>query len=111
MGKVNLLVKYCLINKKKEYNIKGILLDNKLKFFYDTSCIIIDFKSLELEKNDQENVVKFSFLEKKCQFISKSDNKKISFPITVEQLKVANKSFYVKYKIENDAFEIEIKIL
>ena len=32
MGKVNLNVKYCLINKEDEYNIKGIYQNNIIKF-------------------------------------------------------------------------------
>ena len=32
MGKVNLNVKYCLINEEDEYNIKGIYQNNIIKF-------------------------------------------------------------------------------
>ena len=42
MGKVNLNVKYCLINKEDEYNIKGIYQNNIIKFLDKNNIMIID---------------------------------------------------------------------
>ena len=50
MGKVNLLVKYCLRNTKDEYNINGILIDNTLKFLDKDSKMILDFKTNTLKR-------------------------------------------------------------
>ena len=111
MGKVNLLVKYCLINEKKEYNIKGILLDNKLKYIYDNSSIVIDLNESKLEKDNKESNILLDFSLEKCIFLSKNNYQELVFPIKIQENEITKNRFYVKYKIENDVFEIDIKIL
>ena len=54
MGKVNLLVKYSLINQKVEYNIKGILIDQKLVFLDSSDKMIFDFRNLTFERIEEE---------------------------------------------------------
>ena len=50
MGKVNLLVKYCLINEKNEYNIKGIFLNDEIKFLDRTNKMILNIKKNTLKR-------------------------------------------------------------
>lgn len=64
MGKVNLLVKYCLINTKDEYNINGILIDNTLKFLDKDSKMILDFKTNTLKRITQFLEIVFAFMKK-----------------------------------------------
>ena len=111
MGKVNLLVKYCLINQKNEYNIKGILINKEIKFF-DNDCLMI----LNKEKNTLKRIIKeeeilFDFYNKKCYVFSKENNIKIDFPIKVIEFKNTDKDFYVKYKIDENLFELMIEII
>lgn len=111
MGKVNLLVKYCLINKKVEYNIKGIFLDNKIKFLDDSNKMFLDLNLNILKRETKNEEIVFDFFNEKCQIFDKNSNNKISFQIEVISLENKNNYFYVKYKIEDDFFIINIKIL
>jgi len=109
MSKINLLVKYCLINEKKEYNIKGIYLNDKIKF-NDIDCImIIDLKNNVMERIYKNQVIKFNFNKKKC-FIE-TDNLVLDIKIKLLDLVSLNNYFYVKYKIDNDSYEFEIKVI
>ena len=107
MGKVNLFIKYCLINQKLEYNIYGILINNKLKFQSLDSKMILDLKLNILEKISDNRRIIFDFSKKICE-ICEQNNK---FSFAFEVLKLINKDnfFYVMYKIE-DIYEIEINI-
>ena len=109
--KVNLLVKYCLINKKMEYNIKGILFDKKIKFMEDNSFMIINIKDniIERKKNTEEIVLDFN--NSVCKILDKESNNKLSFDIEVLSVINFENYFNVKYRIQNDDFEFEIKIV
>ena len=109
MGKINLLVKYCLRNEKVEYNIKGISRDNKFKFKDFDNIMILDLKYNTLERINNYRKIKFDFYNKLC-FIEE-DNYKLSFVIKVLKLINKDNNFYVKYKIENDFYEIDIKLI
>lgn len=50
MGKVNLYVKTCLINEINEYNIKGILQNNIIKYHDNDAKMIINMKNNTLER-------------------------------------------------------------
>ena len=111
MGKVNLLVKYCLINEKIEYNIKGILQNQKLKFYDLKSTMVLDLKLNTLERKLDDSVILFDFLQKECIILDKSNNQQIKFFIEVLELKNEKSEFFVKYKFDNNYFEILIKII
>ena len=111
MGKVNLLVKYCLINKKVEYNIKGIFLNNQIKFLDDSNKMFLDLNLNILKRETKNEEIVFDFLNEKCQIFDKNSNNKISFQIEVISLENKDNYFYVKYKIEDDFFIINIQIL
>ena len=110
MGKVNLLVKYCLRNTKDEYNINGILIDNTLKFLDKDSKMILDFKTNTLKRITQFLEIVFAFNEKICFIIVKENKRKLHFNFDLLELENKKNYFYVKYKIESDNFEIEIFI-
>ena len=111
MGKVNLLVKYCLINKKNEYNIKGIFQNEKIKFFDNECQMLLNKKDNTLTRITENEEIFFNFQEKKCLIYDKKSQTRISFLIEVLKLENNDKDFYVKYKIDNDLFEIMIKII
>jgi len=110
MGKVNLLVKYCLKNLENEYNIKGIFYDNQIKFLEKDNKMILNLTESSLKRITLNEEIFFNFNEKTCLIKDKKSNNQISFPIEVISLKKSNNYFYVKYKIE-DVFEILIKII
>ena len=110
MGKINLLVKYCLINEENEYNIKGILINNKIKFLDNDEKMILDKKLNTLKRITKESEILFNFKDKSCLICDKTNNK-ISFQIEVLVLENNDDYFYVKYKIIDDLFEIMIKII
>lgn len=110
MAKVNLLVKYCLINEKDEYNIKGILINNKIKFLDKNNKMILDLKLNTLKRITDYLEIIFDFNNKICTVIDEKKNK-ISFDINVLELKNDENYFYVKYKIDLDEFVVMIRII
>lgn len=112
MGKINLLVKYCLTNKEVEYNIKGILSDNKIKFLENDIKMILDIQKCLLKRITLTEEIIFDFLEKTCFIKDKNSNNFFKFNILVENL-INNKNyFYVKYKnLENEYLEMIVKII
>ena len=109
MGKVNLLVKYCLINESMEYNIKGIYQNNKLIFNDLENTMILDLKGNVLERKKDNKTIVLDFNKKNGIIIDNSY--KLNIDIDVIELKNKKNNFYVKYKIEDNSFEIEINIL
>ena len=109
MGKINLLVKYCLINQKKEYNIKGIYQNNIIKFKDDNVINIIDLKNNIMERIYDNQTIRFDFNNNICYI--EADNIVLDLEIKVLEIKSLNDYFYVKYNIDNDYYEIEIKII
>jgi len=109
MGKVNLLVKYCLINEKNEYNIKGILVNDVIKYLDRENMMFLYLKENKLKRETKESEIVFDFNEGICCIKNKQDNNLINFKIIVQELKNDNNNFYVKYKIvEDEEFEIFI---
>ncbi len=108
MGKVNLYIKYCLRNEKIEYNIKGILQDNKLKYKDNDSTMIIDLKNKTLNRIKDNQEYLFDFINSKCYI--NYNNTSILLPINVIKYEF-NNNIFVKYQIENDNFEIKIQIM
>ena len=111
MGKVDLLVKCCLKKIKSEYNIKGILVSEKIKFMLDDTKMIIDLKNNTLKRTNEELELFFEFNLLKCLVLDKINNIKFNLEINLIKLEKTKDYFYVKYKIENDEFEIMIKII
>lgn len=111
MGKVNLLVKYCLIKEKNEYNIKGILINNQIKFLENDNKMILDKNLNTLKRITETEEILFDYNNSTCTILDKKSNNKISFKIKVEKIKNQKDYFYVNYKIEEDCFEIEIRII
>ena len=109
MGKVNLLVKYCLINESMEYNIKGIYQNNKLIFNDLENTMILDLKGNVLERKKDNKTIVLDFNKKNGIIIDNSY--KLNIDIDVIELKNKKNNFYEKYKIEDNSFEIEINIL
>ena len=106
MGKVNLFIKNCLRKEKEEYNIKGIYLNNKIKYIYNKDIFIIDFNNCILEKRNDNKKIILNFKQKEC-FIY-YDYLYTKFMIDVIIFKILNNSFYVKYKIDNDIYEYKL---
>lgn len=111
MGKVNLLVKYCLINKEFEYNIKGILINNKIKFLDKENKMILDFSSLKLERITNDLDIVFDFKNSLCFIFDKISQLKTSFKIDLIKLINEKNYFYVNYKIDQEKFQIMIRII
>ena len=109
MGKVNLYIKSCLINKNFEYNIKGILQDKIIKYYDNDVKMIINLNNKTLERIKNEEKYLFDFNNKLC--IIKTKEFELSFPIKVIDLNVDNNLFYVKYQIDNNLYEYNIKVL
>ena len=108
MGKVNLYVKTCLINEINEYNIKGILQNNIIKYHDNDAKMIINMKNNTLERIKKEERYLFDFNNNIC--IVNSEDLNLSFPIKV--LDISNNNiFYVKYYIGNNLYEYKIKVL
>lgn len=107
MGKVNLLVKYCLRNQEFEYNIKGIYQNNKIKYNDETGIVVIDLNNNILERYSNNEKIIFDFNNKKCYI----DSLNVFFDINVINFINEKNKFYVKYKLENDSFEIKIEIV
>lgn len=109
MGKVNLLLKSCLRNKKVEYNIKGILQEGKIKYKEPDALMIIDLKNKTIERRKEEVVFIFNFQKQLC--IVKDKTMEFNLEIKVLKCIISKDIFSVKYQIENDIYELEIKIL
>ena len=110
MGKVNLLVKYCLRNEKYEYNIKGILSNKKLIFKTLDSKMILQKDENILKRINDDVEITFLFNEEKTLIKEKSSNKTICLNINILELENKDNYFKVKYKIDEDIFLIIIKI-
>lgn len=106
--KVNLLVKTCLRNEKKEYNIKGIYNNDKLKYKDEDALMIIDFKNKRIERENNNYKIIFDFINK-ISYIEESELK-FNLELDVIDVDIKGNYFKVKYKIENDYFELEINI-
>ena len=98
MGKVNLYIKYCLRNEKNEYNIKGILQDNKLKYKDDDSIMIFDLKNKKLNRIKDNQEYLFDFVNSNCYI--NYNNTNILLPINVIKNEIDNNNIVVKYQIE-----------
>ena len=105
--KVNLLVKSCLRNEKKEYNIKGILNENAIKFRDDSKIMIINLNNKTLERINNKEKYFFNFKKENCKISTKEFEMQI--PIKVVKCTIQNNNFYVKYQIDEDYYEIDIK--
>ena len=111
MGKVNLLVKYCLINKENEYNIKGILINKELKFLDNNNIMILNLGNNTLKRITKDSKILFDFNKNECIILDDKNNT-ISFNINVLEFIKNDNYFYVKYCIvQEEVFEIMIKIL
>ena len=106
MGKIKLLVKYCLGKEKNEYNIKGIYQNNKIKFKDFDNIMIIDLNLDTLERISNIQEIKFNFIKKLC-FI-KRDNYSFDFEFELIKLEKNDKCFYVKYKISDEIYEFKL---
>ena len=109
MAKVNLCINYCLRNEKLEYNIKGILQNNKLKYKDILSLIIIDLNNKTLNKINKNEEYLFDFDNNNC--LIKYQNMAVNLPIKVLNKEIGSKYIFIKYKIENDIYEIKINIM
>lgn len=69
----------------------------------------IDLKNITLERINENQEIKFNFKNNTCYIISDGLNLEIN--IEVLEKKVLNNYFYVYYKIENDYFKLEVKII
>ncbi len=111
MGKVNLLVKYCLINEEISYNIKGILINDQIKFLDSNNKMILNKSNITLQRITETLEINLDFKKKKCFVYDKSSKNYFNFKIRVLKLLNNTKDFYVKYQIEKDNFEVMIKII
>ena len=111
MGKVNLNVKYCLINKEDEYNIKGIYQNNIIKFLDKDNKMIIDKTNNILTRITNNEKIEFDFLKKTCLITDLKDNIKVNLEINVLELINKDNYFLVNYEIENNKFKLIIKII
>ena len=107
--KVNLLVKSCLRNEKKEYNIKGIYQDDKIKFKETNTLMVIDLKNNIIDRIKDKEIIKLDFINNNCNIIS--NNLTFNIPIKVLEIEVLKNNFKVSYEIENNSFKFEIKII
>ncbi len=110
MGKVNLLVKYCLRNENYEYNIKGILNKDQIVFKTLDSKMILKKDLEELTRITDNLELNFLFQEEKCLIKEKNSHKTLSLNLKVLEILNNDNYFKVKYKIDNDEFLIDIKI-
>ena len=111
MGKVNLYVKYCLINEEDEYNIKGIYQNNIIKFLDKDNKMIIDKTNNILTRITNNEKIEFDFLKNNCLITSLKDNIKVNLEIKVLELINEDNYFLVSYEIENNKFKLIIKII
>ena len=109
--KVNLLVKTCLRNEFKEYNIKGIYDNFKIKFkeIDSNTLMIIDLKNKTINRITNDLEILLDFENNICNIVNKEING--NFKIELKKLNINNNEFLVEYKIEDDYFKIEIKII
>ena len=111
MGKVNLNVKYCLINKEDEYNIKGIYQNNIIKFLDKDNKMIIDKTNSILTRITNNEKIEFNFLKNTWLITDLKDNIKVNLEINVLELINEDNYFLVNYEIENNEFKLIIKII
>ena len=109
MGKVNLWIKSCLRNKKLEYNIKGIIQEGKIKFKEMDALMIIDLKEKILERKKERMNFLFDFQKQLC--IIKDETMEYYLELKVLECNISKDTFFVKYQIEKDNYELEIKFL
>lgn len=111
MGKVNLNVKYCLINKEDEYNIKGIYQNNIIKFLDKDNKMIIDKTNSILTRITNNEKIEFNFLKNTCLITDLKEKIKVNLEINVLELINEDNYFLVNYEIENNKFKLIIKII
>ena len=111
MGKVNLNVKYCLINEEDEYNIKGIYQNNIIKFLDKDNKMIIDKTNNVLTRITNNEKIEFNFLKNTCLITDLKDNIKVNLEINVLELINKDNYFLFNYEIENNKFKLIIKII
>lgn len=111
MGKVNLNVKYCLINKEDEYNIKGIYQNNIIKFLDKNNIMIIDKTNSILTRITNNEKIEFNFLKNTCLITDLKEKIKVNLEINVLELINEDNYFLVNYEIENNKFKLIIKII
>lgn len=111
MGKVNLNVKYCLINKEDEYNIKGIYQNNIIKFLDKNNRMIIDKTNSILTRITNNEKIEFNFLKNTCLITDLKEKIKVNLEINVLELINEDNYFLVNYEIENNKFKLIIKII
>ena len=111
MGKVNLNVKYCLINKEDEYNIKGIYQNNIIKFFDKDNKMILDKTNNVLTRITNNEKIEFNFLKNTCLITDLKEKIKVNLEINVLELINEDNYFLVNYEIENNKFKLIIKII
>ena len=71
--------------------------------------MVIDLKNKCLQRIKKDSEIKIDFINEVCIVIE--NNLKLNFKIEVLKINIKDNNFLVKYKIENDYFEIEIKII
>ena len=71
--------------------------------------MVIDLKNKCLQRIKKDSEIKIDFINEECSVIE--NNLKLNFKIEVLKINIKDNNFLVKYKIENDYFEIEIKII
>ncbi|MGN1352619.1 MAG: hypothetical protein ACI4WF_00960 [Bacilli bacterium] len=111
MGKVNLNVKYCLINEEDEYNIKGIYQNNIIKFFDKDNKMILDKTNNVLTRITNDEKIEFNFLKNTCLITDLKEKIKVNLEINVLELINEDNYFLVNYEIENNKFKLIIKII
>lgn len=110
MGKINLSIKYCLINKKAEYNIKGINDKDKIKFLDNDNMMILDISNNSLKRITKDEEINFDFFNQVCEILDKNTYQKFNFKINIIEYKNQYPYFFVKYNIEEETFSLEIMI-
>jgi len=71
--------------------------------------MIINLKKNSIDRISKNQKIFFDFNKSTCNI--ETDDLKLIFKIEVLELKKLNNYFYVCYLIENDNFELEIKII
>lgn len=111
MGKVNLNIKYCLINEEDEYNIKGIYQNNIIKFLDKDNKMILDKTNNVLTRITNNEKIEFNFLKNTCLITDLKEKIKVNLEINVLELINEDNYFLVNYEIENNKFKLIIKII
>ena len=105
-------IKTLLKNKNGMVNntYKAILKDNYI-IYNDLNCLIkVDLNGIIIRENKEFCLI-LDFINQKYSYLLKETNTKLNLKVNLNKIKKDDKSFKVKYSIEDETVEYELEVI